>query len=243
MTAAERLAARPDGISTAGSAERVLQPAGIRVEPLREELISQVEKIHVEAFAGYMNTRLGGSYLRAFFRWFLRAPGAVALVALDGDTAVQGYVVGAPIDYGPRMNRDLAGIAAISIAMRPWLLGDKHFWSIISARLRSYLGSSRPDDSPPLPRPALSLIGVGVARAARGKKIGAALLHAFEGRARELGMRSLQLTVYANNSVARSMYETSHWMQRPGAAENHDILEYVRILDDLEPHGTVVDRR
>ena len=206
-------------------------PDGITVVPMAEDSIPEVERIHVEAFAGYMNTRLGRSYMRAFFNWFLTAPGGVALIARDEKAGVLGYLVGAPIDYGPRMNRDLARVAAVSVALRPWLLLHRTFWTIIATRLRSYLGRTPIPHASPLPDPALSLIAIGVGREARGKKVGALLVRAFEDRARGLRARSLQLTVYENNSIARKLYETAGWVQRGDVVGHGRIVEYVRILE------------
>ena len=55
---------------------------------MRQELIPEVGRIHIEAFAGYMNTRLGASYMEAFLTWFLKAERAIALVALDRERKI-----------------------------------------------------------------------------------------------------------------------------------------------------------
>jgi ribosomal protein S18 acetylase RimI-like enzyme len=198
---------------------------------MSREMIPEVGKIHFEAFAGYMNTRLGTSYIEAFLAWFLTAEGAVALVALDREKKVLGYVVGAPIDYGPRMNRDLIRIAVVSLLLRPWLVFSKTLWAIIAGRLRSYFGRSATRASRfEFPKPAMSLIAIGVAPTARGKKVGLRLLRAFEDKAREMCMRSLQLTVYSNNVVARKLYETSDWTRLPGESGESSVIEYVRMI-------------
>ncbi len=203
---------------------------GVVITPMQREEIPQVSKLHRDAFNGYMNTRLGDPYTKAFLRWFLIAEERIALVARDAQGNIVGYVLGAPIDYGPSMNHDLLCIAAVSVLMRPWLFFRKTFWTIIVARIRSILGVA-PTAEPEFryPEPAMSLIAIGVARSARGKKVGVRLLRAFDDKARELGMRSLQLTVYPDNVIARKLYEANGWMSRQSANQAHAI-EYFRVL-------------
>jgi ribosomal protein S18 acetylase RimI-like enzyme len=224
-------------VAITASGVRFSSPDCVTISPMSREMIPEVGRIHFEAFAGYMNTRLGASYIEAFFAWFLMAEGAIALVALDREKKVLGYVVGAPIDYGPRMNRDLIRIAAVSVLMRPWLFFSRTFWTIIVGRLRSYFGLSPTRESRfRFPEPAMSLIAIGVAPSARGKKVGLCLLRAFEDKAREMRIRSLQLTVYSNNVVARKLYETYDWTRLQGENEQNSVIEYVRmIVDDANP--------
>lgn len=202
---------------------------------MSREMIPEVGNIHREAFAGYMNTRLGNSYLEAFLNWFLKADRALALVALDDDVKVVGYVLGAPLDYGNAMNRDLFGIAAASVLMRPWLILSKRFWTIIAGRIKSTLNSfSTHKPRFRYPEPAMSLVAIGVTSSARGKKIGLSLLRAFEDKARERGIQSLQLTVYPTNAIARKLYESCDWTAVHAMEKNW--IEYFRILADDGSH-------
>jgi ribosomal protein S18 acetylase RimI-like enzyme len=213
----------------------------VTITTMSREMIPEVRKIHYEAFAGYMNTRLGASYIEAFLAWFLTAEGAIALVALDREKKVLGYVFGAPIDYGPGMNRDLIRVAAASVLMRPWLFFSGTFWTIIAGRLKSYFGLSPTRESRfQFPEPAMSLIAIGVAPSTRGKKVGLCLLRAFEDKAREMRIRSLQLTVYSNNVVARKLYETNNWTRLQGENGENSVIEYVRVItDDANQEGPI----
>jgi ribosomal protein S18 acetylase RimI-like enzyme len=213
--------------------DRFLSAGPVRIVSMTSDIIPEVRNIHSEAFTGYMNTRLGTSYMEAFLAWFLTAEHAIALVAVDCKENVIGYVLGAPIDYGPRMNRDLVRAAAVSILSRPWLFLSRPFWMIIAARVRSLLGlASARKRRFEFPEPAMSLVAIGVAQSARGKKVGLCLLRAFEDKARELRIRSLQLTVYANNVVARKLYENSHWRPLQHEDAENNVVGYVRILTD-----------
>jgi len=206
---------------------------GVVVRPMNKDDVPEVGQIHKEAFAGYMNTRLGASYTRAFLRWFLTSKGASALVAREPHGTIVGYVLGAPIDYGPAMNRDLLFTAATSVIIRPWLFFSQTFWTIVAGRIRSTFNIA-PAHKPVFryPEPAMSLVALGVASCARGKKIGLCLLLAFEDKARELGVRSLQLTVYRTNVAARKLYEANGWTALQEEAGEETAIQYFRYLQD-----------
>jgi ribosomal protein S18 acetylase RimI-like enzyme len=86
----------------------------------------------------------------------------------------------------------------------------------------------------------MSLIAIGVAPSARGKKVGLCLLRAFEDKAREMGIRSLQLTVYSKNLVARKLYETHEWTRLPGDNGDNSVIEFVRMIAEDTNQGGLV---
>jgi ribosomal protein S18 acetylase RimI-like enzyme len=197
------------------------------------EMVPEVAKVHSHAFAGYMNTRVGTAYVKAFLSWFLRAERAIALVATDNSSKIIGYIVGAPLGYNGPMNRDLFWVAARGIIMRPWLFFNTQFVSTIIARIGFILGRSPVrHEEPALPWPTMSLVGIGVSPLAQGKRVGVFLMQAFEVRARELQMRSLRLSVYSDNMVARRLYEKCGWHPYPKPIRGEEAMYYIRILDE-----------
>jgi len=210
-------------------------PAAVAVAPMSPADLPEVLAVHGEAFADAMNVRMGPAYLRVFFRWFLRAPRAVALVArVDGRVA--GYVVGDRVGYQRALNLRLIPRALPALLLRPGLLLRPDIQAVIRARARLALGlapASPPSAwpvAPPLPEPVISLVGIGVAGAARGRGVGAALMTAFEARARALGYRSARLSVYDDNERAHALYARAGWREweRVGART----LVLARALDE-----------
>jgi ribosomal protein S18 acetylase RimI-like enzyme len=173
---------------------------------------------------------MGDAYARVFVDWF-RQPehGGIALVAIDRHSDVVGYVIGAPLGYPRALSRDLVWISARAVVMRPWLFFRSEFRNGVLDRVRLLLGRSLPHRAEPgLPAPTMSLVAIGVAPAARGKKIGLRLVQAFETKARELQMRSLRLSMRSDNFVARRLYERCGW--RP-FSDCGEMTYYFRILD------------
>ena len=205
--------------------------ADVTIVPMTVEMIPQITKIHFDAFAGYMNTRIGNAYIRKFMDWFRRAGGAIALVAVDSDNKAIGYVVGAPLGYAKVMNRDLLWVATIGLLMRPWLFFSRQFRGVIMNRLRFMLNHSLVQHAEPeLPEPVMSLVGIGVSPSARGMKVGLRLMQAFEARSRELQARSLRLSVYPDNLAACRLYENCGWQPFSRPIKEKEAMSYFRIL-------------
>lgn len=189
------------------------------VVPLTPQYVDDAVKVHLEAFRGYANTKLGRRYVKQFLLWFSRCKGGIALVAVDGGE-VLGYVVGAPAGYGSALNRELFPLVAAQALLRPWLVVDRRFVRAAWAKLKSVF-SGRPSavrQPPPVPpEQTMSLVGIGTRSAHRGRGVGTLLISDFERLAREKGMRMLRLTVYADNAAARRAYERSGWKGEPPA--------------------------
>ncbi len=167
--------------------------------------------IHLAAFKGYMNSRMGKKYVRAFLRWFLTYPNSIALKATLRGAAI-GYVVGAPLGYAQPMNRSLLKTGICSIISHPHVLLHPNFTRAASAKLRLLLG--RKPASITLKQPegkGISLVGIGVHPQSSGNGVGTAIMKAFENKARLIGMGYMRLSVYDHNEVARAVYEKSGW--------------------------------
>jgi ribosomal protein S18 acetylase RimI-like enzyme len=211
---------------------------GLTIIPMTAEMIPETAKLHATAFSGYMNTQIGNTYVRAFLNWFRQAKNTIALVAIDENAKIIGYVVGAPLGYNRSINRDLLWVAAVGIIVRPWSLFRAHFRNNLITRLRLILKCApAPRAEPVLPKPTMSLVSIGVSPSDRGKKVGRRLVQAFETRAGELQMQSLRLSVYPDNTAARQLYENCGWQLYSGLAGKKEALYYFRVLDEKPNQG------
>lgn len=189
----------------------------IRVVGMELSDIEHVIDVHVSAFSGAMNTRLGRAYLRAFFKWFVEADDAIALLAKAGND-VTGYVVGAPIGYDDRLTKALLLPAIVALSIRPHLLIRSGFVRAINSRIGSMFGTNKPGKTPDLPAGSYSLVGIGVRPMAQGHGVGATLMRAYESAVVNAGGVAVRLSVYSSNAKARGLYEASGWthFERPG---------------------------
>ncbi len=202
----------------------------ILIEEIDEPTVAAVVDVHMEAFRGYMNASIGREYVRRFLLWFARGPGTIAIAAADGGR-VAGYTVGAPVGYDREMNRDLFWTVMRAIAVHPGLLFQKRFLARLTQRARRLFGRSRGEtEAPPLPEPVMSLVGIGVSEAARGRGVGRTLLREFESRSRAARMKSMRLSVYADNSAACALYERAGWTLFAPAPGSRAVY-YYRILE------------
>jgi ribosomal protein S18 acetylase RimI-like enzyme len=191
-----------------------------------------VSKIHLQAFSGYLNARLGVGYARALIGWFAQQGDAIALAAIDGNHRVIGYAIGAPVTINHKLRSDLFWITVRSIILRPWLILDKRLWKVGYARLvKKKEADNNISHEQDLPEPTMSLFGIGVKPSHRRKGVGQQLLRVFEERAKSLKFRSLLLYVYPDKVTTRHLYEKCGWRPCPGGLESSGAIKYVRLLD------------
>ena len=194
-------------------------------------MIPAVSRLHLEAFNGYLNARLGGVYASALIGWFVREQDAIAIAAIDCDHRVIGYAIGAPSNLARLQRQGMFWVTARSIILRPWLLFDRRLWKAGKARLRNFVAPHDVRPSSDLPEPTMSLFGIGVALSHRKTGIGLRLLQAFEEKARTLEMRSLLLWVYEDKKGTRRLYEKCGWRPCPNTLGQTGVVQYVLLID------------
>ena len=206
----------------------------LTIAPIAEgNVLDDIVELHLDAFAGYLNTLLGRGYIRAFITWFIRNKGTIAIVAIDDHQKVVGYALCAPVGYSARLNRDLFLGTAVRILTRPWLICNARFRGRLVERIKSLIGlRENSSQALELPEPSMSLVAIGVPSPNRRSKIGQCLIQAIESRARSLHMRSLVLSVYEDATAARRFYEQCGWHLCSSVAMPGSLLKYCRLLDD-----------
>jgi ribosomal protein S18 acetylase RimI-like enzyme len=206
------------------------------IVPITEgNMLDDIVELHLDAFAGYLNTLLGRGYIKAFVTWFIRNKGTIAIAAIDDSRKVVGYALCAPGGYSVKLNRDLFWGTAVRMLIRAWLIFNARFRFVLVERIKILVGLRKnAQQTLKLPEPSMSLVAIGVASSQRRSKIGQRLMQAVEGRARALQMRSLVLSVYENASAARHFYEQCGWRLYPTETKNGDVLRYWRLLDDSQ---------
>lgn len=203
----------------------------IKLRPITGEVLDQVVEVHMLAFAGYKNVRLGASYMRAFLRWFCSAPEACTIAAVEGHQIV-GYVVGAPTTYSSSLNRSILPVAAKSFILQPRLWIDREIVGQVMTRLRLMVSPNTKTavPVPPLPAPVYSLVSIAVRPDARGKNVGKELIAAFERIVSERQGKAVRLSVYTDNMGARRLYEKAGWMPY-GLSESANWCYYYKVLE------------
>lgn len=205
------------------------------IDIIGRDMIDAVSEIHLQAFSGYLNARLGVGYARALIQWFAQQEDAIGLAAIDCYHQVIGYAIGAPASITQKLRHDLFGITARSIMLRPWLILDKRLWTVGYARLMRENDEDKINHEEDLPEPTMSLFGIGVRPSHRRNGVGQELLCAFEARAKALRNRSLLLWVYADKLTTRHLYEKCGWRVSQGSLESAGVTRYVRLLDEQLP--------
>jgi asparagine synthase (glutamine-hydrolysing) len=205
----------------------------VEIVPIQRGLmLREVADLHLEAFAGYLNVKLGRMYIKATIEWFMRAEGAIAIAAVDCQQRVLGYAIGARVGYDRMLYRDLSWIAGVAALMRPLVFFNRSFWRVVRNRLKVLLVAGPVSPYPSdLPEPVISLVSIAVASSARRRGIGLRLMRAFEAKAQDLGVRSLELSVYTDRTATRRFYEKCGWRPCVSATGEGATMKYCRQLD------------
>jgi len=187
----------------------------VKICQMTSEMVEVTSHIHMQAFKGAMNTRLGISYARKLLDWFVCMDRAIALVAMvkAGTTEqIVGYAIGVPPSEGKNMDRNLFWVASWNACIRPWIFLSPQIRVAVKARFTAFWGPPDQRVKIDLPNPVMSLVGLAVVPNLQGQNIGKELLSAFEAEARDFHhVRSLKLSVYPENSAARRVYEKCGW--------------------------------
>ncbi len=186
----------------------------LKIVDMSEENLDGMTNVHMSAFKGYSNTKIGKNYVKNFLKWFIHYKDGIAIVALyNGDDA--GYVVGAPAGYQPEMNKSLIGTAILGFITHPWSIFNKKIIKIIISRIKTIAGSkktTKSNDDIDLGK-TISLVGIAVSKDYEGLKIGSALINEFENRAKLLNFETMRLSVYGDNEKALALYKKSGWVE------------------------------
>lgn len=162
--------------------------------------LSIIAEVHKQAFAGFFLTRMGPSFLRAYYQAVLDFDARIALVARDTESdRVLGFAVGFSDPqgfYSLFSQRRKRMLPAVLLAV----LRDPGLVPLIFRNMRRVEGRAKQEVD------AVELSSIAVT--ARGRGIGAALLEAFAEHASSEGASRLVLTTDAKgNDPVRSFYE------------------------------------
>lgn len=204
----------------------------VRYERLAKEHLEEVAALHEACFEGYYLTRLGPSFLRAMYGWYVDDPEAIAHTALDAQGRVVGFVAGTTRaeDYHRSLFRRRGGALLGALVGRlvtnpvetvrlAWERKD-----LLPQALSSLLGGgpSVPVQSASGPEVgAASLVSIGVDPSQRRSGIGRRLTELFLKEAGQRGCQLVTLSVREDNPGARSFYESMDWTEVSRSSEEY----------------------
>jgi len=176
--------------------------------------LNALTDLHCQAFPESRSTRLGKRYMRKMFRWFLEKQPKLCL-GIEQEGQLAGYVVGAIGGYGRKIFRYAIIEVILGLLLHPGLWFRRGTFTLWHSYLQAFLPNKKPRAIPELREaPSVvnaSLAGIGVAPKMQGKRIGKALMIAFEQAALSQGAGKLTLSVNMDNLAARRLYEGCNW--------------------------------
>ena len=207
---------------------------GLTYERMAPGHLGQVASLHEACFPDYYLTRLGTSFLKAMYGWYVKTPQAIAYVALDSKGGVVGFVAGTTRvesyyrslfghQFGPLL------WAVLGRLVRHPLLTWSQIWERKDLLLQACgallsAAPGAPGDSAPGPdlgSPAASLVSIAVSPSHRRLGIARRLTELFLTDARQRGSELVTLSVREDNLGARGFYEGLNWTEVAVSSEEY----------------------
>lgn len=186
----------------------------LKIIEMNDADLDTLTNVHMIAFKGYSNTRIGRNYVKSFLKWFVDYPEGIAIAAVYNGIEA-GYVVGAPIGYQSKMNKDLMSTAIMGFVTHPWVVLNTKILKIVASRVSTLI--RRKKDLKTFTKndlgKTISLVGIAVSPEFGGLNIGSALMDEFESRALGNGFEIMRLSVYDDNNKALALYKKSGWIE------------------------------
>jgi len=199
------------------------------IVPLSEDYISEITNTHFQVFHGYLNTQLGRTYIHNFLRWFSTYEDGFSYVVLDPSGKAVGYLVGASEGYHYQMNKALMFTVFKSLLRNPLLLLNNNLLKVLFNRIKSMFkleGTNSHNSN--LSEPIALLISIGICQSSQGRGYGSAIVRHFEDNVTERGFKSIVLSVYSENLVARKFYEKNGWKSSDQVSSESDAIQYYK---------------
>lgn len=193
------------------------RPDPVQVRPAVPGDLPGIVRCHLVAFPGQFLTRLGPTFLEAYYRFYLDAPGGINLVAIDPGDRVLGFVSGGDPALRGRFIRTRVP-RFLGLLVRQGLLDP-----FVRRRLRVHLGNliralagrlgraSPPTAGTQDPQGVSVLLSIAVDPAATGQGIGRRLMEAFRQQSRRLGYAVMELSAHRDNEPAIGLYLACGW--------------------------------
>jgi ribosomal protein S18 acetylase RimI-like enzyme len=143
------------------------------------------------------------------YRWFLTNQPKLALVAFEDKTIV-GFGICVVGGYGRRIFRYAFLEIVWAVIWHFRIMLNKKMFKLWTSYVRGLLPENRNITQAETSKKA-SLASIAVSKAMQKKGIGNLLLAGLEEACRKQGLQRIGLTVEADNSAARRLYEKSGW--------------------------------
>ncbi len=179
-----------------------------------------------KAFPKSLFTALGNKYLMKMFEWYVTSEHTI-LIHIEENGACIGYCGGMINDGNLKMGSISTILqytfkeAIIGVISKPWIIFHtalKNSYPVIFKNIKMKLGFNKKSaishkNNNGKEYPQFGLIVIGVDGKYQGKGIGTQLLNKIELISKEKGIKSMYLSVFANNHQAIHTYEKNGWVK------------------------------
>ena len=204
------------------------------------ENIKDIAKCHMEAFPNSFSVKLGINYVKKMLSWYIVNKNTF-LIHTSEDNICTGYI-GAKIIIPNSLGSTSSMIqftfieVFLNLFKRPHLLLDKiirqRFSLIIkNILIKIFVNKNKLEKKIKVNKEtSLGLIIIGVNPNFRLLGIGKKLINCFEMKAKELGIKKLQLSVLTSNINAIKFYKKNNWEIIKSDSKQTNMIKKIEIL-------------
>jgi ribosomal protein S18 acetylase RimI-like enzyme len=167
--------------------------------------ISDVVRVHLDAFPGFFLSELGAPFLRVMYKSFLMDANGVFVVHRSEKGELDGFAVGTLTSQTRDRWLALRFLPEFMVAAIPAMLARPRQ---VGVRLAQRFFDT--DEIPTMPEGSAVLRSIGVSGSARGSGAADALLRAFEGDASARGACRLCLTTNEDDNQRAQRFYAKH---------------------------------
>lgn len=196
-----------------------MEPVSIEVRAAVVSDLPGIVRCHITAFPGQPMTELGPRWLAALYRYYLEHPEGIAVVAVNPEQSVVGFVVGGGPDlrdrfiHGARVR--FAPVILWRTLTRP-VIRRRLFGRLMSCFRRQADGGSQDAAHREAARRGVrlgTLLSIAVLPEAQGTGAAGKLVAAFCDACRGRDFGYLELGVYTSNTRAIAFYHKLGWQE------------------------------
>lgn len=207
-----------------------------------QKYLKELIKIHRISFSDHFNSKLGNYYTKSFIKWFGTDHEFdnifICIIDLNTNKLIS-YICGARLGYQNKMNKNLIFPTLSAFMIKPWLIFDRRFLSLIVPKMKILFNNSIDLSSnsfeEKLPKPLFSVTSFAIDEEVKKSGFSIYVLdkmfEKFFHEAKKYNAGAVRATINSFNESIFKYYTLRKWTLAPHN-EKDKTYYFFRVLKD-----------